>query len=440
MDAPVEDLCAARVVEANGLVPPRALREAWVAVSRGEGDLPGVLERAGQLEAAQAATLRRAGALLARVEAEAGQALALLESGFPEEDLDELLRQQARGGYRRTLAALVPGAWAGQMPEPRPRRTRHPVCSAVGTNGSWNPIHRVAQDLPEAEVVAGRYRIEERVGSGAMGDVYRVRHVVTERPLALKLVSAGGEQEKARFLREARSLGRLRHRNIVQVHDAGEAGPDILYMALDFIDGETLSERVEREGALDLEDVYGWLLEILSALDHAHDLGVVHRDLKGDNIMLEDGGREASAVKILDFGVAKLLGKNDRAGFQTIAGQLCGTPAYMSPEQAAGAEVGPLSDLYSVGVLAYEMVTARLPFLSPTSLGFLGQHMAQVPDSPCCYREDLPQALAGWILRLLEKEPQARFSSARAALEALREVSLDAEPEPAWPPLALPRL
>ncbi len=420
------DIYAARLIEAQELVAPDALRGCWLHLAHAESDLIGVLLEKALLDTTQARQLRRASSLFARVEEDVQTALCLQEHGVSDESLARAMRNQALAGYRCHLEALLDAAaWpssearhAASSESPRRRaglRPRLPVCA--------QRPHTPALPRPddEARLIAGRYRIEERVGSGAMGAVYRARHVVTERPLALKLVETRGAEARARFLREARSLGRLRHPHIVQVHDAGEAGPERLYMALDYIEGQTLSQRLEKEGPFGLEELARVLTQILEAVGHAHRLGVVHRDLKGDNIMLEHIDGRLS-VKVLDFGVAKLIEQDVCGGFQTIAGQLCGTPAYMSPEQAAGAEISPLSDMYSVGVLAYEMTTGRLPFQSTTSMGFLGQHMAQTPEPPRNHCPHLPEALEVWILRLLEKEPEDRFPAAPVALRALQEV------------------
>lgn len=419
------DVYAARLIEAQQLIADEALRSSWSQLAEAESDLIGVLLARGLLDTARARQLRRASSLFARVQEEVQTALCLHEHGVADEGLQQAMRSQALAGYRCHLEALLEAkAWpssearlAASAECPRRRAAYRPSLPACARPPQRPTLPRPSQD--DARLIAGRYRIEERVGSGAMGAVYRARHVVTERPLALKLVETRGAEARARFLREARSLGRLRHPHIVQVHDAGEAGPKRLYMALDYIEGQTLSQRLEQQGPFGLEELFRVLTQILEAVGHAHRLGVVHRDLKGDNIMLERFDDRLS-VKILDFGVAKLLEKDVCGGFQTMAGQLCGTPAYMSPEQAAGAEISPLSDMYSVGVLAYEMATGRLPFQSTTSMGFLGQHMAQTPEPPRSHCPDLPPALEDWILRLLEKEPEDRFPAATVALRSLQ--------------------
>src|SRR3954467_11850948 len=207
---------------------------------------------------------------------------------------------------------------------------------------------------------AGRYRLEAGAGEGGMGVVYRARHVLIDRVVALKLIRPdlrGETHLRAWMLREARAANRVDHAHIIDIHDIGETEDGELYLVMEYLVGNALSGEVAK-GAMPIARGVDILEQMCAALARAHDLGVVHRDLKSDNILLTARGGRKDFVKILDFGLAAIA-RDPRLAPK---GAVFGTPEYMSPEQARGEEAGPQSDLYALGVLLFEMLTGQLPF------------------------------------------------------------------------------
>src|SRR5262245_38403797 len=217
-----------------------------------------------------------------------------------------------------------------------------------------------AADPMIGKVVAGRYRLEARLGEGGMGIVYRARHVLIDRVVALKLIRPdlrGETHLRAWMLREARAANRVDHAHIIDIHDIGETEDGELYLVMEYIVGTPLSAELAK-GPMPLSRSVDVLEQMCAAHARAHDLGVVHRDLKSDNIQLTTRGGRKDFVKILDFGLAALA-RDPRLAPR---GAVFGTPEYMSPEQARGEEAGAQSDLYALGVLFYEMLAGQLPF------------------------------------------------------------------------------
>ena len=255
------------------------------------------------------------------------------------------------------------------------------------------------------QVVAGRYSIHRELGRGGMGIVFLARDVALERLVAIKLLPphlADDEQMRARFVREAKTAARLSHPNIVPIHSVEEHG-DIVFFVMGFVDGETLTQRVRRTGPLSARDGSKLLQELAWALAYAHSAGVIHRDVKPDNVLID----RASARAILtDFGIARVI-DSASAGL----GEIVGTAQFMSPEQAAGGPVDRRSDLYSLGVTAFYALTGRLPFDSPTLVGFLGKHLTEPAPPLATVRDGLPPKLAAAVDRCLAKNPADRFAT-----------------------------
>ncbi|MFN2315896.1 MAG: protein kinase [Gemmatimonadales bacterium] len=276
--------------------------------------------------------------------------------------------------------------------------------------------------------LSGSYRIERELGGGGMSRVFLATDTSLERPVVIKVLTplATGEVSAARFRREILVSSKLQHPLIVPLLAAGEAG-DLLYYTMPYVEGESLRERVDREGALPLTDVVAILRDLLSALVYAHGRGIVHRDIKPENIMLSGG----QAV-ILDFGVARALdaGSGEASIARTTAGMVVGTPMYMAPEQAAAdPAVDHRADLYALGLVAYELLTGSSPFDGKTAQAIMAAHVAQVPDPIQTRRPDAPEWLATLVARLLAKEPSERPASAKATLEVLeRDVGSGAHP------------
>jgi serine/threonine-protein kinase len=278
-------------------------------------------------------------------------------------------------------------------------------------------------------VVGDRYRIVSRIGVGGMGAVYRAEHTMMRRDLAIKVLlpELGGKDEFARrFEREAESASRLAHANIIAVTDFGRTTDGRLFIAMEFLAGESLSSII-KAGPLPRARALNIIRQILRGLEHAHGAGIVHRDLKPDNIMLVERDGVADVVKILDFGIAKvtepLSGRGTGATALTQAGMIFGTPEYLSPEQALAEVVDPRADIYAAGVILFEMLAGRKPFESEDKVKLISMHLAHAPPR---LREvnpnvDAPVPLEQVVLQALEKSRENRFSSAGAFLQALED-------------------
>ncbi len=265
-------------------------------------------------------------------------------------------------------------------------------------------------------LVAEKYAVVGFIGEGGFGTVYRAIQRPVGRPVALKVIGAahaGDETLRARFFREARVVGRLTHPAAVHLYDYGEHDGR-LFMALELVRGRELSAVLRREGPLPPARAVHIARQILAALGDAHDLGLVHRDLKPDNVMLLGAGAD-ERVKVLDFGIAKVLDPERGEDPITSETVIIGTPAYLSPEQARGQEVGPPSDLYSLGVMLHEMLSGERPYSAPTAVGLLTAHLTE----PIPVLEEVPDGLAGAVQKALAKEWTGRFTSAAEMSEAL---------------------
>ncbi|MHB8530945.1 MAG: protein kinase domain-containing protein [Caulobacteraceae bacterium] len=262
----------------------------------------------------------------------------------------------------------------------------------------------------------GRYEIGERIGQGAMANVYRAYDPGIDRVLAVKVLKAEYRQKRqyaARFLREAKAAGALSHPNIVTIFDVGEAD-GYPYIAMELLEGEPLDRAIQPGRPAAADRVVDIGLQLAEALSYAHGLGVIHRDIKPSNIMLAPDGR---SVKILDFGIARM---SEAEGLQTQVGQVIGTPRYMSPEQAFGRTVDGRSDLFSVGVVLYELLTGERAFAgeSPASLAL--QIIQHSPRAIGELRPDCPRGLRFIIQKLMAKQPERRFAAGERLAEALR--------------------
>ncbi len=285
-------------------------------------------------------------------------------------------------------------------------------------------------------VVDGRYRIEAVIGQGGMGTVYRVRHVLLDKLLALKALRAdlaSDPEIAARFIHEARTAASVSHPDLVQISDFGTLPTGQAYFVMELLSGVPLSALL-RHGALAPRRAVRIVRKVATAVQAAHDAGIIHRDLKPDNIHVRVGEGD-DEIKIVDFGLARVIGTNR----VTRTGVVFGTPYYMSPEQASGESLDARSDLYALGVLFYEMLTGRVPFEGDTYMGVLTQHIYMKP-LPLAQRLGKPLAvdeLDAVVLRCLEKQPSQRYASMRelvAALDALDPDALSDEPLGIAPP------
>jgi len=258
----------------------------------------------------------------------------------------------------------------------------------------------------------GDYEIIQILGAGGMGQVYKVRNILSHRIEAMKVLLPNLEGDSGladRFLNEIKVQATLDHPNIAKLHTAMRAGNQLV-MVMEFVDGTSLSQ-VLQSGPLPPNTAAAYAAEVLDALGYAHAHGVIHRDIKPANIMLTSGGQ----IKLMDFGIARV--QADRHLTQT--GSTVGSLFYMSPEQIKGGDPDGRSDLYSLGITMYEMVTGRRPFLGDSDFQIMSAHLQQAPMAPIEVIPGIPTALSDIILMAIEKDPAARFQSAEAFRAAL---------------------
>jgi len=290
-------------------------------------------------------------------------------------------------------------------------------------------LRPVPEGLPSAgTLVHGRYLVRARLADGGMGTVFRCTDVRGRREVALKILKpalAGKEAAVGRFFVEARAAGRLRHPNVVEMFDFGVSREGWLFLAMEFLPGDTLADRIGRLGRMPVGDAVLVVMGIAEALVHAHEHGVVHRDLKPENVVLVDWDREGAFVKVLDFGIAAIADAPVRGAMHR--GEVLGTPAYMSPEQVRGDIVDPRSDLYSLGVLLHEVLSGSPPFPGLSASEVMWQHLAEAPPPlpALVVPPEARRGLEALVASLLRKEPADRPASAEEVRDRLRTV-LDA--------------
>jgi serine/threonine-protein kinase len=268
----------------------------------------------------------------------------------------------------------------------------------------------------------GQYEVQDFIGQGAMGLVYRAYHEQLQRTGAVKVLQgiAPGPDSTARFRHEAQAIAQMRHPNIVNVYDFGEHD-GVPYMIIEFVPGGSLADRLNR-GPLDTATALKYLRGIAAGLDHAHGLGIVHRDVKPANVLLEKDDTPVLA----DFGLAKLL---QGSSLKSMTGVTTGTPAYMAPEQVTGTKVGPAADRYALATIAYEMLTGVIPFDGESLMELLYAHVHREPVPPSMRNHSLGPRVDAVIMRGLAKDPAARWESGTAMVDALS-AALTRRPEP----------
>jgi serine/threonine-protein kinase len=272
--------------------------------------------------------------------------------------------------------------------------------------------------------IAGRYLVEELLGVGGMGSVYRARHQFIGRDVALKFLDPSltkNERLRKRFLGEARAANQINHEHIIDITDFGETEDGIVYMVMEYLEGHSLEDDIEK-GPLELRRALRIALQVALGLGRAHELGVVHRDIKPGNIYLTPRRLDRDFVKVLDFGVARI--EHDAR----ITGQnmIVGTPEYIAPEQIRSTGATPLSDLYSLGCVLFEMLTGRIPFEGKTTV-LLVKHINDPPPLPSSLSPGLPPEVDRLVMRLLQKKPEARHRDAYHLVDDLQRL-LDALP------------
>jgi serine/threonine-protein kinase len=340
----------------------------------------------------------------------------------------------ARGARIVGLIALCPFAvLAIDAARPDLRLEGHTLFVYATVLGFWVAIaaslaiygsHHITVLRRQANVARrlGQYQLKELLGTGGMGEVYLAEHVLLRRPCAIKLIRperAGDPTNLARFEREVQATATLTHPNTVEILDYGRAEDGTFYYVMEYLPGLSLEQLVSRHGPLPAERVVHLLRQICGALQEAHAIGLIHRDIKPGNILVCQRGGRYGVAKLLDFGLVR--GHDLEEGQKlTQEGVLAGTPAYMSPEQAAGkSALDGRSDTYSLGAVAHFLLTGQPPFVCDTALQTLAAHIYERPVGLDHYRGDIPADLQTVVLRCLEKEPSRRFPDANNLDDAL---------------------
>src|SRR6266849_3449830 len=292
---------------------------------------------------------------------------------------------------------------------------------AIGVFGS-HKIRELQQKAHEAQRI-GQYRLKEVLGFGGMGAVYLAEHVLLRRPCAIKLIrpdQAGDPRTLIRFEREVQATATLTHWNTVEIFDYGHTEDGTFYYVMEYLPGMNLEDLVERHGPMPAERAVHLLCQVCQALREAHGIGLIHRDIKPSNIIACERGKVYDVAKLLDFGLVKSSGKGSDSVRLTREGAFAGSPAFMSPEQAAGRQqLDARSDIYNVGAVAYFLITGKLPFDRQSTLQMLHAHAYEplVPSHE--FKETVPTDLQLVILRCLEKDPDRRYQDAVTLEKAL---------------------
>jgi len=317
---------------------------------------------------------------------------------------------------------------SGTQPEPDALKTQVPNPGAGADHSTVTPPPppvAVAVGMQSGRVLGGRYKLERCIGSGGMGEIYSARRMHIGDTVAVKVLRADvveNEKSRQRFYREARAAAMLHHPNAVVIHDFGEDDDGTAYIVMELLVGRSLRQLLIDEGSINALRAYGIIRQACAALDAGHRNGIVHRDIKPDNIVLLDSNDGADHVKILDFGIAKVLDKAlDTHSMEqrlTNVGAIIGTPHYMAPEQCQGEEADARSDIYSVGVVLYELLTGVAPFLAKTPTGVAIKHVTEKPRPLRELNPNIPEPVERVVLRALEKDPNAR---PQTGLELARE-------------------
>lgn len=259
-----------------------------------------------------------------------------------------------------------------------------------------------------------KYCLEERLGEGGMGTVYRARHLLMDRAVAIKVLHSQfveNEAARIRFQLEARAAALLHHPNAVSVTDFGQTANDCVYIVMELLRGRTLREILVKDAPLETARAISIMLQASAAVAAAHEAGIIHRDLKPSNILMTQSADAPAVVKVLDFGIAKLavdMLEDEDASAVTLPGTPIGTPRYMSPEQYQGRDLTPAADVYSLGVILYEMLTGMAPFTGATPLEIALKHANDPLRSPREIVAAIPEDVERVVLQALEKEPEAR--------------------------------
>ncbi len=316
---------------------------------------------------------------------------------------------------RRAVSEAPSNADAKPIPLVSPRHAKE--------SSSHPPPHRAEHGLI-GRVIGDKYRVTDLIGEGGMGTVYGAEHLEIGRRVAIKVLNRahlGRREAVARFHQEARAAGTIGHPNICEIYDVGRLSDGAPYLVMERLNGQTLADRINIEGALPFEDVISTLKQVLSALVAAHAKGIIHRDIKPENVFLTERVGCAPVAKILDFGISKSA---DDAGDLSLTrtGMVMGTPFYMAPEQARGEHVDHRVDIYACGIMLYESLTGRRPFLANSYNALVLQILSTQPRDPREIRPAIPNALVPIIYKALSKHRAERYDDARQFIDALTDV------------------
>jgi serine/threonine protein kinase len=299
-------------------------------------------------------------------------------------------------------------------------------CQKCGTGLS--EVGSDQKDPLVGKTLAGNFLIQKKLAVGGMGSIYLAEQVSLAKRVCIKVLHKHLLRDTTlikRFHREARAASKLKHPNCINVIDFGQADNGVLYLAMDFVEGVDLATLLEREHPLGPERVIHIMGQVAMALDEAHSHGIIHRDLKPENIMIEQRRHQPDFVCVLDFGIAKIKepGREDKKEtFETMAGVVCGTPEYMSPEQIRGEELDARTDIYSFGVIMWQLFTRRLPFNGATAIAIVTRHLTEAPEPPTRYAHDLPPSVEAFILKMMSKNKADRPRNAMEVKERLDEL------------------
>jgi serine/threonine-protein kinase len=302
------------------------------------------------------------------------------------------------------------------------------VAVAVAVFGSYR-IQALQQEAQQARQL-GQYRLKQRLGSGGMGEVYLAEHLLLRRPCAVKLIRsehANDGKSLKRFEREVRAMATLTHWNTVEIFDYGHTDDGTFYYVMEYLPGQTLDALVSTHGPLPASRSVHFLRQMCRALREAHGIGLLHRDIKPGNVLACERGGVFDVAKLLDFGLVQETGLSAEADRLTVVGSIVGSPPFMSPEQAAGKPVDARSDIYSVGAVAYYLLTGQPPFPKDTPMQMLMAHAYEAVPDMSSLHVDVPSDVEAVVRRCLEKDPANRWQNAASLLKALEACSCSDE-------------
>lgn len=263
------------------------------------------------------------------------------------------------------------------------------------------------------QTIAEKYLLEKLIGTGGMGSVYAGKHVQLGRAIAVKVMNADTVSDEvaiARFIREAKTAAKLDHANAVTIHDFGSTSNGGAFIVMEYINGQSLRKYLSKHGALSLKQTLAWFMPICEVVEAAHQRGIIHRDLKPENIMLKEIGEEI-VIKVVDFGLAKLVTNTDASQKLTKTGEFMGTPQYMAPEVYDGEAADQRTDIYALGIILYEMISGKIPFAGSVQ-NIISGHLFNEPKPIASINPNLPQELDKVLALALEKKREQRISSA----------------------------